>query len=139
MSKLLTILTVICSVPGLVGIGMLAGAMPDAEEKAKAIALWTAEFAARGLPLAALMPHFFLFVGTCKVSGCMAIHGVFGRNLELLANVLFIALCGCAYKQHKALELEDNGVPPLVFMAIFTLRLILSIAVGGSSSKNKTN
>lgn len=70
----------------------------------------------------------------------MALHGFFGRNLELLANVLFIVLCAFAYKQHIGLKSEDAGMPCIVFGGIFTLRLLLSIAVGGSSSvKSKAN
>ena len=68
-STLLTIVTVVCTVQGLIGMAMLAGAMPPAEEKAAAIEFWSTQ----NLPaFDILRPYFFLFVGSCKLSGAVS-------------------------------------------------------------------
>merc|ERR1711871_265625 len=141
IKTLLFVLTLVCSVPALPGFGMIAGAFPPADEKAQVLSFWEKEFSSAGVPFDSFeMSNFFLFVGVCKVSGVLAIHGFLGRSLELVGNMLYIALCLCAYKQHVGLKVADDGIPPLIFSGLFTIRLLLSIAVGGSSDgKVKAN
>jgi len=80
------------------------------------------------------LKQFCVLLGLCKISGVMALWGLFGASLEKVANLLFIVLMGCAIYTHVALE-DGKVAPPTVMGVLYIVRFLLL----NETTKTKTN
>jgi len=66
-------------------------------------------------------PIFWGFFGTCKLSGLLAIHGVFGPQLDFVANICWIIMMLGALYSH--VMLKEPILAPAACLGLMVFRL----------------
>eukprot|EP00747_Dinoflagellata_sp_TGD_P035105 gnl/TRDRNA2_/TRDRNA2_137654_c0_seq1.p1 gnl/TRDRNA2_/TRDRNA2_137654_c0~~gnl/TRDRNA2_/TRDRNA2_137654_c0_seq1.p1 ORF type:complete len:178 (-),score=36.92 gnl/TRDRNA2_/TRDRNA2_137654_c0_seq1:78-611(-) len=121
------------SVPGLMGLLLLGAGCglwqlpPKAQLQLEAKIAFFLKHVLRSTGVALQSNQLLVLVGACKVLGTVALHGLCGARLEMLANCGFCILFVLVLPTHLYVpEAKDpKAVQPLVFLAIGTIRLFL--------------
>mmetsp|Transcript_94826 Transcript_94826/g.306139 ORF Transcript_94826/g.306139 Transcript_94826/m.306139 type:complete len:131 (+) Transcript_94826:95-487(+) len=120
-----TVITWLFTPIGLMGwVHLLVAFKPDVlpekvtEKFGKTLKAWS-KVVGQDLP----SQYFFGFFGLCKLSGLMAIHGLLGPSLDLLANVCWLVLLGGAAYTH--VMLKEGLAAPLGCLGMMAARLAL--------------
>jgi len=96
------------------GLGLVPPLRPEKDEEI--VAAWST---VAGVELPPAL--FFVFIGTCKAMGVLAMWDTFGTQLDRVANLCFVSqLLGAAYTHHM---IGEPLVPPLVMLSVALARL----------------
>mmetsp|Transcript_27805 Transcript_27805/g.80154 ORF Transcript_27805/g.80154 Transcript_27805/m.80154 type:complete len:129 (-) Transcript_27805:57-443(-) len=69
---------------------------------------------------------FFGFIGTCKLAGLVAIHGLLGPSLDMVANLCWLVLLAGAAVTHQ--QQGESLVAPLACLGMMAVRALLLAA-----------
>mmetsp|Transcript_69228 Transcript_69228/g.191672 ORF Transcript_69228/g.191672 Transcript_69228/m.191672 type:complete len:130 (+) Transcript_69228:98-487(+) len=128
MAGVVTLLTWLMTPVGLMGfVHLLVAFKPDAapeklrEKFDKTLKAWS-KVAGTDIP----SQVFYGFFGACKLSGLLAIHGVFGQSLNVIANFCWLILLGGAVYTH--VMLKEPIAPAAICLGLMGVRLVLLLA-----------